>query len=191
MSRERPVWESVDWDEDASCTKYVRFAVNPETETMAVGVPPKIYSTRAPEFPSVPKELSTREHLYAYCVGSHKEFEPDPTTGKGSGGAGAILKVDTQDPEKTEAYAFLPHEFVGEPSFVPKVGADVTNKSEEDKGYIVAYVLNGIDLTTDMVIFDVEGQGKLEAGPIARLPLPTFIPHALHGTFVDGLTFDF
>ena len=148
--------------------------------------PPKVITSRVPELPAIPRELSTRRHRYAYTVGSHKEL--DLAEG-GSGAAGAILKVDTQDPDQTEAYSFLPHEFVGEPIFVAKVGADVTK--DEDKGYIVVYVVNGLNMTTDLVILDVEGPGKLEEGPKARLTLPTYIPPGLHGTFVDGLSFDF
>lgn len=189
MPRDRPVWESVDWDTDTSVTKYVRFTVDPETQQMAA--PPREISTRAAEFPSVPDELSTRKHRYSYAVGSHQEFEPDPITGKGSGVAGAIMKIDTDEPDKTEVFSFLPHEFVGEPTFVAKNGADVTKPGQEDKGYLVVYVLNGLDLTTDLVILDVEGKGSLEGGPVARMTLPTYIPYALHGTFVDGLTFDF
>jgi all-trans-8'-apo-beta-carotenal 15,15'-oxygenase len=189
MPQDRPVWETVDWDKDTSVTKYVRFRVNPESQQMTA--PPQEISVRAVEFPSVPKELSTRKHRYAYAVGSHQEFEPDPVTGKGSGIAGAILKIDTEEPEKTESFSFLPHEFVGEPTFVPKKGADVTKPGQEDKGYLLVYVLNGVDLTTDLVILDIEGKGSLESGPVARMPLPTYIPYALHGTFVEGLTFDF
>ena len=44
---------------------------------------------------------------------------------------------------------------------------------------------------TDLLIFDVEGRLSMEAGPISRIQLPTFIPHGLHGSFVEGLTFEF
>jgi len=189
MPQDRPVWETVDWDTDTIVTKYVRFTVNPESQEMTA--PPREISSRAAEFPSVPKELSTKRHRFSYAVGSHKEFEPDPITGKGSGVAGAIMKIDTEEPEKTEVYSFLPHEFVGEPTFVPKKGADVTKAEQEDKGYLIVYVLNGLDLTTDLVILNVEGKGSLRAGPVARMPLPTYIPYALHGTFVEGLSFAF
>jgi len=175
----------VDWDKDTACAKYVRFTVDPATERM-VGSS-QVMTTRAPEFPTVPRQLSTRRHRYAYTVAAHREF---PLHETGSGAAGAILKVDTRDPARNEAYAFAPHEFVGEPVFVPKVGADVTDPSQEDRGYLVLHVLNGIEQTTDLVILDVEGRGALERGPVTRVRLPTFIPHGLHGIFVDGLTFD-
>jgi all-trans-8'-apo-beta-carotenal 15,15'-oxygenase len=185
LPRDRPVWESVDWETTVTSAKYVRFQVDPIQERMTAE--PKVMTTRAPEFPIIPKQLSTRKHRYAYTVASHKEFEVREI---GSGPAGAIMKIDTERPENNEVLAFEPHEFVGEPAFVPKMGVDVTNPTDEDKGYLVVHVLNGIDLTTDLVILDVEARGKLEAGPVTRIRLPTFVPHGLHGIF-EGVSFDF
>jgi all-trans-8'-apo-beta-carotenal 15,15'-oxygenase len=124
-------------------------------------------------------------------VACHTEVSPNPVTGCGSGPAGAIIKADTVHPEKNEKYAFQPHEFVGEPQFVSKAGVDVTQPNSEDRGYLIVQVVNGIDLTTDLVILDVEGEGALEKGPVARLRLPTYIPYGLHGTFVNNLMFEF
>jgi hypothetical protein len=55
------------------------------------------------------------------------------------------------------------------------------------------HIVNGKEMTTDLAIFDVEGKGGLEKGPITRqtLLVPTFVPHLLHGHFFDGVTFDF
>jgi len=152
-------------------------------------VAPLSICKREPEFPTIPQALSGRRHRYAYTVGAHKEYELLPN-GKGKGANGSILKIDAQDPAQTEAYAFLPHEFVGEQVFCPKVGADVTQPGNEDKGYLVTFVEDRRDLTTDMVVFDVEGKGALEKGPLARIRMPVWIPPGLHGTFVEGLTFD-
>jgi hypothetical protein len=54
------------------------------------------------------------------------------------------------------------------------------------------HIVNGKEMTTDLAIFDVEGKGGLEKGPITRqtLLVPTFVPHLLHGNFFDGVTFD-
>jgi 9-cis-epoxycarotenoid dioxygenase len=124
-------------------------------------------------------------------VATHQPVQPNVLTGAGSGPGGAIAKVDTKDPSKTEIYSFLPHEFVGEPIFVAKRGTDVTKTEQEDKGYILTQVVDGNTRTTDLVILDAEGTGALLKGPVARLRLPTFIPFGLHGIFVDDLTFEF
>ena len=65
----------------------------------------------------------------------------------------------------------------------------MTKKAEEDKGFVICHVHDGRNLSTDLCIFDVQGKKALERGPIMRLRLPTFIPHGLHGTFVEDLTF--
>jgi carotenoid cleavage dioxygenase-like enzyme len=101
------------------------------------------------------------------------------------------MKVDAEDPSQTELYRFENFEFVGESVFVEKVGKDVTKRQEEDAGYLLTYLTNGRDKTTDLVIFDVEGRGSLSKGPIARMRLPTFVPQGLHGCFAKGVTFDF
>lgn len=186
MDASVPVWEAADLDE-LSPGRYDRLTVDP-TGKAAPRMETK--SRREPEFPTIPRELSSRRHRYAYTVGAHREYETLPN-GKGKGANGSILKIDTEEPSKSEAFAFLPHEFVGEQVFCPKVGADVTRPGHEDSGYLVTFVEDRRDLTTDMVIFDVEGEKALEKGPVARLPMPTWLPPGLHGTYVAGLTFDF
>jgi all-trans-8'-apo-beta-carotenal 15,15'-oxygenase len=180
-----PVWEAADLDE-FSPGRYDRLTVDPST---CKALKMETISRREPEFPSIPKVLSGKRHRYTYTVGAHKDYEPLPN-GKGKGANGSILKIDTEDPSKSEAYAFLPHEFVGEQVFCPKVGADVSQPGSEDRGYLVTYIENRRDLTTDMVIFDVEGKGSLEKGPVCQLAMPTWIPPGLHGSFVEGLSFD-
>lgn len=178
-----PVWDAVDLD-TLSPGRYDRLTVDP------TGVKkPKMEtkSTREPEFPSIPRALSGRRHRYAYTVGAHKDYKP--INGYGKGANGSVMKIDAEDPSKSEAFAFLPYEFVGEQVFVPKVGSDVTKPDNEDKGYLVTFVENRRDLTTDLVIIDVEGRGSLEEGPVVRSPMPTWLPPGLHGTFVDGLSF--
>jgi len=180
-----PVWEAANLD-DFSPGRYDRLTVDPNG--IAAPTMETIYK-REPEFPVVPQAISGRRHRYAYTVGAHKEYETLPN-GKGKGANGSILKIDAEDPAQTEAYAFLPHEFVGEQVFCPKVGADVTQPGNEDKGYIVTFVEDRRNLTTDMVLFDVEGKGALEKGPVSRIRMPIWIPPGLHGAFVEGLTFD-
>eukprot|EP00521_Asterionellopsis_glacialis_P011083 CAMPEP_0195309494 /NCGR_PEP_ID=MMETSP0707-20130614/38763_1 /TAXON_ID=33640 /ORGANISM="Asterionellopsis glacialis, Strain CCMP134" /LENGTH=596 /DNA_ID=CAMNT_0040373791 /DNA_START=57 /DNA_END=1847 /DNA_ORIENTATION=+ len=180
-----PVWEAVDLN-DLNPGRYDRLTVDP-SNTNAPTM--ETVSRREPEFPTIPSALSGQRHRYAYTVGAHKDYEPLPN-GKGKGVNGSILKIDTEDSALTEAYAFLPHEFVGEQVFCAKVGADVSQRESEDKGYLVTYVEDRRNLTTDMVIFDVEGRGALTRGPVARIRMPTWIPPGLHGTFVEGLSFD-
>lgn len=169
-----------------------RYSLDPENECISTGVTPKLLTKRPAEFPSVPKELSSRRHKYVYASGSHNEIPGSTSETRGSGPqTGSIMKVDTEDPTQNEVYSFEPYEFNGESVFVQKVGKDVTKPEEEDAGYLVTYVANGRDKSTDLVIFDVEGKGALGKGPVARIALPAFIPQGLHGSFAKDVTYDF
>jgi all-trans-8'-apo-beta-carotenal 15,15'-oxygenase len=188
-----PVWDLPNPFALVAPNTLVRYTLDVENRCMAKGYPPKTLSTRIPEFPSLPKEMSTRKHRYLYPVASHADVSNrlDVRDAKGSGPAGAIQKVDTWNPDLTETFVFEPFEFPGETVFAPKVGRDVTQDGHEDAGYLLVHVVNGKDKTTDFLIFDVEGRGGLERGPILRQRLPTFFPHMLHGNFFEGVTFDF
>jgi carotenoid cleavage dioxygenase-like enzyme len=193
-----PIWDLPNPFALVTPNTLVRYTLDVAQKRLAREVPHKTLSTRIPEFPSLPKELSTRKHRYLYPVASHFDIcsGKDDELGKknakvkGSGPAGAIQKVDTEHPDLTETFVFEPYEFPGEAVFVAKAGSDVTQDGEEDAGYLIVHVVNGRDKTTDFCIFDVEGKGSLEKGPIVRQQLPTFLPHMLHGNFFP-VTFDF
>jgi len=182
----QPIWELPRPFDLVTPNTLVRYTLDVQNRCLAEA--PKTLSTRIPEFPSLPKEMSTRKHRYLYPVASHIQVEFDLNT-KGSGPAGALQKVDTEHPELSETYAFEPYEFPGEAVFAAKAGKDVTQ--QEDAGYLIVHIVNGKDRTTDFAIFDVEGKGSFEKGPVVRQRLPVFLPHMLHGNFFDGVTFDF
>jgi len=169
--------------EDMYPTKLVRWTLDPKTYVCALGVPsPQVLvGDRACEFPIVPRQLSSQNSKFAYMVGSHKSI--GDTNDCGGAPAGALIKADASSPGKYECFAFESYEFPGEAAFVPK-----TSGKAEDSGYLLCLVVNGRDMTTDLVVLDVEGNGALEKGPVVRYTLPTFVPHGLHGSFVEGLT---
>lgn len=180
-----PVWELDDPFGLVAPNVLVRYTLDIKEKKLSSD--PKVLSTQIPEFPTIPRELSARKHRYLYPVASHRNIEA--SVKKGSGPAGALQKVDCEFPENTETFGFEPWEFPGEAVFVPKLGKDITKPEQEDAGYLLVHVTNGRDKTTDLVIFDVEGKGRLENGPIVRFGLPVFLPHMLHGNFFPGVTF--
>ena len=180
-----PIWDLPNPFAVVTPGTLVRYTLDLQNQCLASGIPPKTLSTRIPEFPSIPRELSTKKHRYLYPVASHFQADFDSKT-KGSGPAGAIQKVDTYFPEETETFAFEPYEFPGEAVLAQKAG-----REEEDAMYLLVHIVNGRDQTTDFAIFDVEGKGTFSKGPIVRQRLPTFLPHMLHGNFFPGVTFDF
>lgn len=202
-----PIWESDSYFDSIEPSKLVRHSLDltfnclspaggcniDSSSSISYNCSPQtILNSRAPEFPSIPSDLSTRQHRFIYCVGGHKEITKpkmeNPNKKLGTGPPGSVIKVDSQDPSKSYVYEYEPHEFPGEVTFVAKVGSNVTDPSQEDRGYLIHFLTNGRDMTTDIVILDAEGS-NLRKGPISRTTLPTFIGHGLHGSFAKGITF--
>lgn len=181
-----PIWEVEDICDKQFPTRLVRYSINMKENEFSVDS--LTITTRAPEFPTFPRQLSTRKSRYIYPLVSHNDFD---CSSMGTSPAGAIMKCDAENPSKNEVWAFEPYEYPGEVAFVPKVGKNLYHPCEEDAAYVITYVVNGRDKTTDLVIFDVEGKGSLESGPILRINLPIFLPHGLHGSFEESVTFDF
>eukprot|EP00541_Cyclophora_tenuis_P016366 CAMPEP_0116564512 /NCGR_PEP_ID=MMETSP0397-20121206/13346_1 /TAXON_ID=216820 /ORGANISM="Cyclophora tenuis, Strain ECT3854" /LENGTH=572 /DNA_ID=CAMNT_0004091107 /DNA_START=245 /DNA_END=1963 /DNA_ORIENTATION=- len=170
VTDKKPVWEIMDFDEMEPFA-FAQYTIDVENEQY-VGKQ-IITDCGSIEFPVVPTEMSGKEHQYIYTVASHN---PHAET---SGTPGTICKWDLENDEM-EHFSFRPEEMVGEPAFVPKIGGE-----DEDSGYLIVLVNNGMTLTTDVVVLDVEGPGSLSRGPIARSRLPSYVPGAgLHGRFV-------
>ena len=154
------------------------------------------------EFPTVPTSLSTQPHQFVYTIAAESPHSPAGCASvckwnlstaatkqhKRNGDNRKDATVPAGD-TVVERYTFGLYEIPGEPCFVPKVresgkNNDGTNNVPEDSGYLVVLVANGIEQTTDLVIFDVEGPGSLSNGPVSRARLPSYVPGAgLHGRF--------
>ena len=73
----------------------------------------------------------------------------------------------------------------GEVVFAPKKDASPT--AAEDDGYLLSFLSNWKAGISEFVVFDASDVSK---GPIYRAPLSVTLPHGLHGTFANGLTFE-
>lgn len=83
-------------------------------------------------------------------------------------------------------------EFITEASYAPRAGK--AEEGDEDDGYILA--ISSTPSLEDggqgagqssLLVFDARDLSK---GPLHRLPLPTYIPYGLHGTYIPNLTCD-
>ncbi|CAE7774219.1 unnamed protein product [Symbiodinium microadriaticum] len=131
----------------------------------------EVLLNRHVDFPSINPSCSSKVHRYIYCTRAALDDKAGPLQG--------LTKVDVQDTTKQDMWLPEPHEFLGEAVFCP----DAEAKAEDD-GYLVGILLNGRDLSCEVVVFDAR---CIQKGPVCRLPLPSFIPHALHGCFVPNL----
>jgi all-trans-8'-apo-beta-carotenal 15,15'-oxygenase len=189
---EEPFWQIDNPFKEVTPTRLMRYTIDIQNKTLAVGRPnPEVLTTRLPEFPSIPRDISTRRHRYIYPAVARKQVNVDPKICGLGGCVAAVAKIDAEDTANNQYFSFEPHEFPGEAILVPKTGKNVALPSEEDACYMLVHVVNGKELTTDVAIFDVEGNQAFEKGPILRFPLPVFTPHMLHGSFAEGVTFEF
>ena len=191
---EEPFWKIDNPFRDITPTRLMRYTVDIQNKRLAGDSEqpnPKVLTTRLPEFPSIPRDISTKRHRYIYPVVARKKVNVDPKICGLGGPVAAVAKIDAEDTTNNQYFSFEPHEFPSEAILVPKAGKNVALPLEEDACYMIVQVTNGKGLKTDVAIFDVEGNQSLEKGPILRFPLPVFIPHQLHGSFAEGVTFEF
>lgn len=191
---EEPFWQIENPFRDVSPTRLIRYTVDIQNKRLAInddGSNQKVLTTRLPEFPSIPRDISTRQHRYIYPLVARKKVNVDPKVGGLSGPVAAVAKIDSEDTANNQYFSFEPHEFPGEAILIPKAGKNVSLPLEEDACYMLVQVTNGKELKTDVAIFDVEGDQAFQKGPILRFPMPVFTPHMLHGSFAEGVTFDF
>jgi len=86
-----------------------------------------------------------------------------------------VVKADRRW-ERRQSYGFEGCT-VGEPCFVPRVGATC-----EDDGYILVQVFDPQRHNTSFAVLDAM---DLENGPVCRLDLQAFLPNAFHGTWCE------
>jgi all-trans-8'-apo-beta-carotenal 15,15'-oxygenase len=84
----------------------------------------------------------------------------------------SVSRVDLHDRSRPPAlWTVAPHQFVGEPMYVPGEGGG---------GFVLALVSDGLAERTTLVVLDAE---DLAAGPVAEVRVP-LLPVAFHGEWV-------
>ena len=96
-----PIWSSPSktFFQSMKPTSLVRYVIDIKNQCLAKDHPPKLISSRWPEFPSTPSDISTHKNRYSYPIGLREC---------------TIMKVDAENPSLNEVYSFEPYEFPGE-----------------------------------------------------------------------------
>jgi carotenoid cleavage dioxygenase-like enzyme len=142
--------------------RLMRFLVDTRARTMTATVLASIDC----EQPTVSRARYGQRHRYVYCA-----------TPGGSAAANflhhhAVARIDTE--AGTHAmWDFGPRSFVGQPAFVAR-------GSDEDDGWLLAWVLDAARGRTDVAIFDARA---IERGPVAVLDTGTLLPGYNHARF--------
>ena len=126
----------------------------------------KMLVSRCCEFPVVHPKFVGQDYTYSYM-------------GAGIATAGnvplqAIAKINVKTGEEL-LHSCAPDGFINEPVFVPD-GVD----GEEDQGWILTMVYDGISDRSSIVILDAKTMIQ-----VARLWLKHHVPYGLHGTFTS------
>ena len=128
----------------------------------------RVIDSTPQEFPRIDERRLGRSHRTLYTVSVPPDGNPQLT------GATRLYKHDLEAGSR-QTHEFgdghLPGEFV----FVPS-----TQEAGEDEGWLLGFVINVADETTDFVILDAR---DFEAAPVASVRLPHRIPPGFHGNW--------
>jgi carotenoid cleavage dioxygenase len=117
------------------------------------------------DFPRINEGLMGRQTRYGYSAGFVK-FE-----------SSELLKYDYAQ-GVTERHVHGQGRFGGEGVFVPQ-----PNAQAEDDGWLVPYVYDARDGTSEMVVIDAQDFHK---PPVARVRIPARVPYGFHGVWIAG-----
>lgn len=167
----KPIWETISYAEDVPASTLWRYVLDPSTATLVSSAQ---VCSRPLDFPVVNRRVSGQKHRFVWAATGSRETESAPPQG--------IIKIDTEQPEKTQVWLPPPHQFCGEPCFAAKQGAGPD--SDEDEGYILTLIVDGQTKVSQLAVLDAADVAK---GPLASVPLGVNIPHGLHGCWAESV----
>ena len=172
QNSDKPLPMSVDYAKDVPYSKLVRYTFSPDEHGGFKHSTKELSQTQV-DFVSVAPSKSCAKHRYVYAAGGSDPTQSSPVQG--------LVKIDCDAGSETK-WIGERHEFLGESIFVARDGG-----TEEDDGYLMSFLFNGEDNTSEFVIFDAKDIAK---GPISRQLLPTKVPFGLHGNWAPDLVFE-
>jgi carotenoid cleavage dioxygenase-like enzyme len=144
--------------------RFERWTLDPSTRR----VDRRVIDATPQEFPRIDERRFGQSYRYAYTVSVPPDGNPQLA------GATRLYKHDLETGSR-RMHEFGDDHLPGEFVFVP-----ATADAEEDEGWLVGFVINMADETTDFTILDAR---SFEAAPIATVRLPHRIPPGFHGNW--------
>ena len=123
----------------------------------------------AQEFPRPDERYFGQPYRYAWAIGIPADGDPAFL------GADPLYRHDLKTGERTQ-HDFGPGRIPGEFVFVPRA-AD----APEGDGWMIGYVIDAANETTDLVILDA---ADIAAAPVASVHIPHRIPPGFHGNWL-------
>jgi carotenoid cleavage dioxygenase len=147
---------------DPGLARLERWELDPARRTTSITV----IDETPNEFPRHRGSLTSKPYRYGYCASP----STDPTAGW------PTIKHDLQTGGR-EVFDHGPGRAAGEPVFVSRPDA-----VEEDAGWLVTFVHDLGQQSTEFVVIDAQDFGR---GYVARVPLPQRVPFGFHGNWVS------
>lgn len=151
---------------ELTSTTFERWKLNPQTGY----IDRKVISSDLQEFPRFDERLTTKPYRYAYTIDANPDFIHSNRS---------IFRHDVTTGE-TIARHFPTGTGTSEVNFVPR-HAD----SAEDDGWLLTFVTDFVNNTTDFVILDAK---DIQADPVASVRLPWQLPLNFHNNWVADLS---
>lgn len=152
---------------DSTSIPFERWHVDP----VAKRVTRKVVDPDPQEFPRPNETRIGLPYRYAYTLGLPKEREPAVVS------EAKLFKHDLEAGTR-QIHDFGPGRVAGEFVFVP-----AANATAEDHGWMMGYVINTADETTDLVILNAQ---DFEGEPQALIHIPHRIPPGFHGNWLPA-----
>lgn len=120
------------------------------------------------EFPFIPQCRVGQRHRYGYVAAqcADQGWFHD-----------GLARIDV-DSGAQKSFHFGFGNYVGEPVFVPHSASVSDTDLQEDRGWLLAEVLEGKSETSFIAVFDA---GQIEGGPLAKVRLRHHLPFSFHG----------
>jgi carotenoid cleavage dioxygenase len=147
-----------------SLGRFERWTVDPSTRR----VDRRVIDATAQEFPRIDERRLGQSYRYVYTVSVPPDGDPQLA------GATRVYKHDLSTSSR-QLHEFGSGHIPGEFVFVA-ASAD----ADEDEGWLMGFVINTGDETTDLVILDAQSFG---GEPVAMVRLPHRIPPGFHGNW--------
>lgn len=150
---------------DSKHCPFERWTINPHQRIVARTV----IDAESQEFPRPDERYIGKPYRYAFTMALPKDhlFEQGADT--------RLFKHDLERGTR-EVHDFGTNRHPGEFVFVPK-----TEMAAEGDGWLMGYVINMADETTDLVILDAQ---NFTGDPVASVHIPHRIPPGFHGNWV-------
>lgn len=153
-------------NDDIDVSQLWRWRIDPATGRVAA----EQLDDRNVEFPRIDPRRVGLAYRYHYDV--------QTAPGDAAGTLNALVKYDRRDGSAT-SHDFGPDRVPGEAVFVP-----ARDDSAEDEGWLLAFVYDRSDDTSDFVILDAR---DVAAPPVATVALPQRVPFGFHGSWMPDL----